>query len=128
MVGRADCPTPDVVSIPLVSVHSWYDFPNPDGFIYPAGTYVRLSIPHFRSLPVIYVRIVCCVYLCSMFVENHVFSRVKFLLVIVSTYVLCSSSLVPNVLLVSPNVAGLTRDLVHTIGLAFVFHFIFRLN
>ena len=48
--------------VPLVSVHSWFRLPNPDGFFYPTRTPVRLFIHHFRSLPVYhtvaYVRMV----------------------------------------------------------------------
>ena len=37
---------------PLVSVHSWFRLPNPEGFFYPTRTPVRLFVHQFRSLPV----------------------------------------------------------------------------
>ena len=66
---------------PLVSVHSWFRLPNPDGFFYPTRTHVSLFIHHFRSLPVYHtvasVRMSVMADWCSTFVEHFLASRVK---------------------------------------------------
>ena len=75
MTWQADYPTRDLVCSPLITVHIWYRLPYPDGFLYPKRTPVRLSIHHFRSLPVYHtvvsVHMVCCCrfvfYVCRAF-------------------------------------------------------------
>ena len=105
MAWRADCPTRDLDCTPL-SVHSWFRLPNPDGFfIQRAHLFVTLSttFAHYQSITQL------CLYawsvvadMCStIFVEHFLASRVKRVDVTVSTF-FYSSSLVPNVLPVSP--------------------------
>ena len=93
MAWRADCPIRDLVCSPsLVSVHSWFRLPNPDGFFYPMRTPVRLFIHHFRS-PQSVTHLCLSAWLvvadlCSTFVEHFLASRVKHLDVTVSTSIL----------------------------------------
>ena len=57
--------------------------------------------------------------LCSITVDTLFYSLVNSLVVMFSTSFLCSSSLVPNVV-----VTALTRDLVYTVCLFSIFHFV----
>ena len=86
MAWRADSPTHDLVCSPLVSVHSWFRLPNPDGFfIQRLHLFIPLSFAPSQSVTQLCLSAWSVnADLCSMLVEHLLVSRLKRLVVMVS--------------------------------------------
>ena len=124
MAWRADCHQVTWSVAPLISVHSWFRLPNPDDLFYPTRTPVRLFIHHFRSLPVYHtVMSVRMVGYCRFVFDvcrtvpcfpnkTPSFYSFNFFFVFILSRTKCSSCFTDVT-----HIAGLTWDLVHTIGI-----------